>query len=428
MGLTMKPLKIRCNLTTKYMPEIKDIAERFFRYVRVNTQSDSGSSSCPSTAGQIDLARLILEDLTDVGCTEVSLDRNGYIMATVPSNLEKEVPVIGFISHLDTSPDFSGKHVNPRIVEKYDGQDIDLTPDGSIKLSPSDFPELRDYTGQDLIVTDGTTLLGADDKAGITEILEAVKFLQEHPEIPHGKIRIGLTPDEEIGRGADRFDVKKFGADFAYTMDGGAIGELEYENFNAASVVISIQGRNVHPGTAKGKMINALQIANDMHALLPANERPENTEGYEGFFHLSRLEGTVDKARMDYIIRDHDFEKFTQRKNLLAEIAAQFNKIYPDGTVKAAVRDQYYNMREKIMPVYEIVDLAAASMRAAGIEPVIIPIRGGTDGSKLSYLGLPTPNLFTGGHNYHGRFEFIPVQSMEKAVEVIVNIVRIAAS
>lgn len=410
------------------MPELKDIASRFFRYVRVNTQSDNGSSSCPSTAGQIDLARLILEDLTDIGCTEVSLDRNGYIMATVPSNLNKEVPVIGFISHLDTSPDFSGRNVNPRIVEKYDGQDIELTADGSIRLSPTDFPELRDYTGQDIIVTDGSTLLGADDKAGITEILEAMKFLHDHPEVPHGKIRIGFTPDEEIGRGADRFDVKKFGADFAFTMDGGAIGELEYENFNAASVVINIQGRNVHPGTAKGKMINALQVANDIHALLPANERPENTEGYEGFFHLSRLEGTVDKARMDYIIRDHDFENFTKRKNLLAEITSQFNSTYPEGTVKAAVRDQYYNMKEKIMPVFEIVDLAAAAMREAGIEPLIIPIRGGTDGSKLSYMGLPTPNLFTGGHNYHGRFEFIPLQSMEKAVEVIINIVRIAAS
>ena len=327
----------------------KDIIERFIRYARVNTQSESGSTSCPSSAGQIELARLVVEDLAEIGCTEIGLDRNGYIMATLASNISQETPVIGFIAHLDTSPDFSGKNVNPQIINNYDGTDILLDPEGKIKLSPSEFPELHNYLGQDLIVTDGKTLLGADDKAGVTEIIEAMKYLILNPDIPHGAVKIGFTPDEEIGRGADRFDVKKFGADFAYTMDGGAIGELEFENFNAASVVINIQGRNVHPGTAKGKMINALQIASDLHALLPENERPEKTEGYEGFFHLSRIEGTVDKARMDYIIRDHDFTRFTERKNLLAEIVAGFNTKYPAGTVKGAVRDQYYNMKEKIL-------------------------------------------------------------------------------
>jgi tripeptide aminopeptidase len=410
------------------MLNLDQIAERFIRYTRINSQSDNNSNTSPSTAGQLELAKVILADLHEIGCTEISFDRNGYVMATLPSNVAKEVPVIGFIAHLDTSPDSSGKNVNPRIIGKYDGGDIPLDPQGKVVLSPSEFPEILDYKDQDLIVTDGSTLLGADDKAGVTEIIEAVKYLREHPEIPHGKIRIGFNPDEEIGRGADLFDVKKFGAHFAYTIDGGPIGELEFENFNAASVVVQIQGRNVHPGTAKGKMINALQVAIDLHASLPALDRPEKTEGYEGFFHLSRLEGTVDSARMDYIIRDHDFGRFTGRKNLLAELVARLNKKYPPGTLKASVRDQYFNMREKIMPVYQIIELAAAALREAGVEPLIIPIRGGTDGSKLSYMGLPTPNLFTGGHNYHGRFEFIPLQSMGKAVEVIVNIARLAAS
>jgi tripeptide aminopeptidase len=376
----------------------------------------------------MELARLILEDLVLAGCTEVSLDRNGYVMATLPSNVTRETPVIGFIAHLDTSPDCTGKNVHPRIINGYNGEEILLDAQSDARLSPVEFPELLNYIGQDLIVTDGTTLLGADDKAGITEILEAVTYLHLHPEIPHGKIRIGFTPDEEIGRGADQFDVKKFGADFAYTVDGGPVGELEFENFNAAAAVFNIQGRNVHPGTAKNKMINALQIAVDLHAMLPENERPENTEGYEGFFHLTRIEGTVEKARIDYIIRDHDTDRFLERKNMLAEIAAKLNNQYPAGTVKAMVRDQYFNMKEKIMPVYHIIDLAAKAIREAGIEPLIIPIRGGTDGSKLSYMGLPTPNIFTGGHNYHGRFEYIPLQSMVKAVEVIINIVSIPAS
>lgn len=410
------------------MVTLNSIAGRFIRYARINTQSDNKSSSCPSSTGQMDLARIILADLLEIGCTEVSLDRNGYIMATLESNILSGAPVIGFIAHMDTSPDFSAKNVNPQIITEYAGDDILLDQAGEIRLSPSEFPELLNYTGQDLIVTDGTTLLGADDKAGITEILEAVNYLAMHPDIPHGKIRIGFTPDEEIGRGADLFDVKKFKADFAYTVDGGPLGELEYENFNAAAAIVNVCGRNVHPGTAKGKMINAMQVAIDLHSMLPVNERPEKTEGYEGFFHLTHLDGTVENARMDYIIRDHDFEKFIGRKNLLAEIAAQLNAQYPQGTVKVSVRDQYFNMKEKIMPVYHIIDLAAQAIREAGIEPLIIPIRGGTDGSKLSYMDLPTPNLFTGGHNYHGRFEFIPVQSMQKAIEVIVNIVRIAAS
>ncbi|MFA5815887.1 MAG: peptidase T [Bacteroidales bacterium] len=410
------------------MLNINSIAERFIRYARIHTQSDIKSTSCPSSSGQMELARVLLADLLEIGCTEVSLDRNGYIMATLASNVTKETPTIGFIAHLDTSPDYSGKDVHPQIIKGYTGNDIMLDPKASVRLSPAEFPELLNYTGQDLIVTDGSTLLGADDKAGITEIIEAMQYLNLHPEIPHGKIRIGFTPDEEIGRGADLFDVKKFNAGFAYTVDGGPIGELEYENFNAAAAVLNIQGRNVHPGTAKGKMINALQVAVDLHSMLPVHDRPEKTDCYEGFFHLTRIEGTVEKARMDYIIRDHDFERFIGRKNLLAEIAAQLNKKYPAGMVRASVRDQYFNMKEKIMPVYHIIDLAAQAIREAGVEPLIIPIRGGTDGSKLSYMGLPTPNLFTGGHNYHGRFEFIPLQSMKKAAEVIINIVRIAAS
>ncbi len=403
------------------------IAERFIRYAKVNTQSDSASKACPSTPGQLDLAKMVLQDLMDIGCSEISLDRNGYLMATLESNVRKDLPVIGFIAHFDTSPDFSGRNVDPQIVYGYQGGDIVLDTRGEIRLSPDDFPELENYQGKDLIVTDGSTLLGADDKAGVTEIVEALRYLAGHPEVAHGKIRVGFTPDEEIGRGADLFDVAKFGADFAYTIDGGAIGELEFENFNAAAVVIHIQGRNVHPGTAKNKMINALQIAIDLHASLPDSDRPEKTEGYDGFFHLTHLDGTVEKARMEYIIRDHDFDRFTERKNLLAGIADRLNGEYRPGTVKAVVRDQYFNMREKIMPVYHIIDLAAKAMREADVEPVIIPIRGGTDGSKLSYMGLPTPNLFSGGHNFHGRFEFIPIQSMEKAVEVIVNIARLAA-
>lgn len=404
----------------------KEIADRFIRYARINSQSDVRSVTCPSTSGQMDLARVLLADLIEIGLTEVSLDRNGYIMATLPATTKKEVPVIGFIAHMDTSPDCSGSMVEPRIIRNYSGDGILLNEEGQVILSPDDFPELTRYIGQDLIVTDGTTLLGADDKAGIAEILEAMRFLMRNPDIQHGKIRICFTPDEEIGRGADRFDVKKFNADFAYTLDGGPLGELEYENFNAAAVIMHIRGRNVHPGTAKGKMVNALQLAVDIHNRLPAEERPEKTEGYEGFFHLTRMDGTVEQARLDYIIRDHDFDRFIARKNLLASLAEEFNRTYSPGTVRATVKDQYYNMKEKILPVYHIVELAAAAIRQTGLEPVIIPIRGGTDGSKLSFMGLPTPNLFTGGHNYHGRYEYIPIPSMVRAVETIVAIARLA--
>jgi tripeptide aminopeptidase len=403
------------------------VAGRFIRYAKVDTQSDASSKTCPSTPGQIDLAKLLLQDLLEAGCTKVILDKNGYVTATLESNVSGSCPVIGLIAHMDTSPDFSGKNVNPRIISGYDGLPVALDAAGWIILSPEDFPELIDYKGQDLIVTDGSTLLGADDKAGIAEIIEAVSRIHEHPEIPHGRIRICFTPDEEIGRGADLFDLAAFHADFAYTLDGGPIGQLEYENFNAAGAVIRIQGRNVHPGTAKDKMINALQLAIDIHHQLPHAERPELTEGYQGFYHLTKMEGTVEAARMEYIIRDHDRVRFEEKKKLLSDIASEFNKRYPPGTIEIRIKDQYYNMNEKIEPVIHIVDLAAQAMKLAGIEPVISPIRGGTDGAKLSHNGLPTPNLFTGGHNYHGKFEFIPVQSMEKAVEVIINLLRLAA-
>lgn len=407
--------------------KISTVAERFIRYARFDTQSDASSQTCPSTKGQLSLARVLIEDLLEAGCFEVNLDKNGYVTATVKSNSSEHHPVIGLIAHMDTSPDFSDKNVNPRIVEGYDGRPLPLDPAGRIILNPDDFPELLDCIGQNLIVTDGSTLLGADDKAGIAEIIEAVSRLQVHPEIRHGRIRICFTPDEEIGRGADLFDIKAFGADFAYTLDGGPIGQLEYENFNAAGVIIRIQGRNVHPGTAKGKMINALQLAFDFHSQLPATDRPELTEGYQGFFHLTKMEGTVEAAKMEYIIRDHDSRRFSERKQLLSAVAAALNSRYPPGTVEIKIKDQYYNMKEKIEPVFHIIDLAAEAMKLAGVEPVITPIRGGTDGAKLSHGGLPTPNLFTGGHNYHGKFEFIPVQSMEKAVEVIINLVRLAA-
>jgi len=400
---------------------------RFLRYAAIDTRSDSASALCPSTPGQASLAKILVKELLEAGCTEVKMDSNGYVTATLPSNTDKAVPTIGFLAHMDTSPDFAGDDVRPRLVPKYNGQPIRLDPEGRFVLDPDLFPELNEYLGQDLIVTDGATLLGADDKAGIAEIIEAANHLTQHPEIVHGKVRIAFTPDEEIGRGADRFDVPGFGANFAYTLDGGPLGELEYENFNAAAVQVRIQGRNVHPGTAKGKMVNALQLAIDFHSRLPGTERPEHTEGYEGFFHLTRLDGTVESARMDYIIRDHDRERFESRKKLMAAIASDLNLGHPSGSVEVAVRNQYFNMREKIEPVMHIIDLASEAYRMTGIEPRFIPIRGGTDGAKLSFAGLPTPNLFSGGHNYHGRFEFIPLQSMEKAVSMIVNLLRLAA-
>jgi tripeptide aminopeptidase len=408
------------------MENNSDLVNRFLKYTRVDTRSDANSADCPSTPGQKELGSLLLSDLAEAGCIEIAMDGNGYVTATLQANIPTPAPVIGLLAHMDTSPDFSGRNVKARMIPCYDGGPIPLDAEGNHTLLPAEFPELSGYLGQDLIVTDGRTLLGGDNKAGIAEIIEAISFLSSHPEIPHGKVRIAFTPDEEIGRGPDRFDVKAFGADYAYTIDGGQIGELEYENFNAAGVQVRIQGRNVHPGTAKNKMINALQVAFEFHALLPEEERPEKTEGYDGFFHLTKIEGTVDSACLEYIIRDHDRVRFNEKKSRITLISDKLNTLFKPGTVECTIRDQYFNMRERIEPVMHIVDKASAAMRQAGVEPVIIPIRGGTDGAKLSYLGLPCPNIFTGGHNFHGRYEYISVQSMQKAVEVIVNILRIS--
>ena len=403
------------------------VTDRFIKYAKFDTESDTETGITPSTPGQMVLAREIEKELREIGLEDITLDDNAYLMATLPANTDKKVPTIGFIAHLDTSPDLSGKDVNPRIVKNYDGNDIVLNKDTNVVLSPADFPEMLDYKGQDLIVTDGNTLLGADDKAGIAEIITAIKYLQDHPEIKHGKIRIGFNPDEEIGLGAHKFDVEKFGCEWAYTMDGGPIGELEYENFNAAGVKINIQGRSVHPGYAKDKMTNALVVANKLISLLPASERPEHTTKYEGFFHLTNVSGTVDSATVGYIIRDHDRNLFEGRKRLMLETVDFINKLYPNSTT-VEIKDQYYNMREKVEPVKHIVDMAFEAMEAVGVTPVVKPIRGGTDGAQLSFKGLPCPNIFAGGHNFHGRYEFVPVQSMEKAVEVIVKLTEIVAS
>lgn len=403
------------------------IVERFIKYVKFDTESNTETGVTPSTPGQLVLAKELVKELHEMGLEEISLDDKGYIMATLPSNIaDREIPTIGFVAHMDTSPDLTGKNVNPRIVDNYDGKDIVLNEEQNIKLSPTDFPEILDYVGQDIIVTDGTTLLGADDKAGIAEILTAMQYLKDHPEIKHGKIRIGFTPDEEIGAGADYFDVEKFGCEWAYTMDGGPIGELEYENFNAAGAKITIQGRSVHPGSAKDKMVNALVIANKLISLLPADERPEHTTGYEGFFHLMNITGGVDSASVSYIIRDHDNKLFEKRKQILTDIVEFINKLYP-GSTTITIKDQYYNMREKVEPMMHIVDLAFDAMIAVGVTPLVKPIRGGTDGARLSFMGLPCPNIFAGGHNFHGRYEFVPIQSMEKAVEVIVKIAELVA-
>lgn len=401
-----------------------NLIDRFISYVKIDTQSDENSDQTPSTAKQFNLAKELERELSDMGLSEISLDNNCYLMATLPANTRKKVPTIGFIAHLDTSPDMSGQNVKPRIVKNYDGNDIILNDLLNIVLSPIDFPELLNHKGEDLIVTDGNTLLGADDKAGVAEIMTAIEYLLNHPEIKHGKIRIGFTPDEEIGRGPDKFDVGKFGAEWAYTMDGGEIGELEYENFNAASAKITIQGRNVHPGYAKNKMINALLIANELVSMLPANERPEYTEGYEGFFHLTSIQGTVDEATVSYIIRDHDRAKFENRKKQMANAVNFLNTIY-DHRIKIEMRDQYYNMREKIEPVPHVIDYAFRAMQEVGVTPIVRPIRGGTDGARLSFMGLPCPNIFAGGLNFHGRYEFIPIPSMYKAVEVIVKIAEL---
>lgn len=395
-------------------------------YVSFDTQSDELTNMTPSTPGQMKFAMFLKEKLEEMGLDEISLDDNGYLMATLPSNTTAEAPVVGFIAHLDTSPDMSGKHVKPRIVKNYDGNPIELNAEKEIMLNPSEFPELLNYLGQDLIVTDGNTLLGADDKAGIAEIITAVAHLQEHPEIKHGKIRIAFNPDEEIGQGAHKFDVARFGADFAYTMDGGAVGELEYENFNAASAKVTIMGRNVHPGSAKHKMINSMRVATQFIVMLPRWETPEHTEGYEGFYHLVGIEGSVEKTELYYIIRDHDRARFESRKREIEHLVRKTNSEYP-GCASVEIKDQYYNMREKIEPVMHIVELAEKAMREAGVEPKVQPIRGGTDGAQLSFKGLPCPNIFAGGENFHGRYEYVAIQSMEKAVDVIVNICRLAA-
>lgn len=403
------------------------VTERFLRYVRIDTRSDEASTSCPSTAKQKIFAEILRDEMTGMGLMNVSLDDNGYIMATIPSNISAVVPVIGFISHMDTSPDMSGTKVNPLITEKYDGGDIILNKLKNIILSPKEFPELLNYIGQDIITTDGTTLLGADDKAGLAEILTAMEYLIANPDIKHGKIRVGFTPDEEIGRGADRFDVKAFGADFAYTVDGGEIGELEFENFNAAVATIKIQGRNVHPGTAKNQMLNAIHMAAELNSMLPVTQRPENTEGYEGFYHLYDFKGNVEETTIKLLIRDHDEEKFDQKKVHIRNTVTFLNRKYGGKHFSLTIKDQYKNMRKMIEPRYEIVSFAEKAMIVCGVNPNIKPIRGGTDGARLSFMGLPCPNLFAGGHNFHGKYEFIPVDSMKKSVEVIKEIVRIVA-
>ncbi len=400
---------------------MQQIIERFLKYVKIDTQSDSNSKTTPSTEKQWLFAEELVEELTEIGLEEITIDDNAYVMATLPSNMEAKVPVIGFISHFDTSPDFSGTDVNPQIIENYDGKDIVLNALDNIILSPDYFEDLLQYRGQTLITTDGTTLLGADDKAGITEIVTAMEYLIDHPEIKHGKIRIGFTPDEEIGRGAHLFDVDKFGAEWAYTLDGSQIGELEYENFNAATAKVTISGKSVHPGYAKKKMVNAISIATEFLEILPPEETPQRTEGREGFFHVHHIKGEIEHTEFELIVRDHDATYFEKRKQLLRDIAAKLNSVHGDCIV-LEIKDQYFNMRQKVEPVMHIVDLAKEAMEAVGVTPIIKPIRGGTDGSQLSYKGLPCPNIFAGGHNFHGKYEYVPVESMQKAVEVIVKI------
>lgn len=403
------------------------LTERFLKYVSFNTTSDENTKMTPSTPGQMIFAQYLVEELKSIGLQEVDIDKNGYIMATLPANTDKNIPTIGFISHMDTSPDMSGKNVKARIVENYDGNDILLNEEKVIVLETEKYPEILQYKGQDIIVTDGTTLLGADDKAGIAEIVSAMEYLIAHPEIKHGKIRVGFTPDEEIGQGADHFDVPKFGAEWAYTLDGGEIGELEFENFNAAAAKITFKGLNVHPGYAKHKMLNSMRVAHQFVSMLPRHETPEHTEKYEGFYHLVGMEGTVEQSSLSYIIRDHDRDRFERRKKEVQHITNKINAEFGEGTATLELRDQYYNMREKVEPVMHIVDLAFEAMESVGVKPNVKPIRGGTDGSRLSYEGLPCPNIFAGGHNFHGRFEYVPVQSMEKAMMVVVKIAELLA-
>ena len=411
---------------------MQHLIDRFISYITIDTESDPNSQTTPSTVKQLVLAKLLVKELKEIGMSEVTKDSNGYVMATLPGNIEREVPTIGFVSHYDTSPDFTGKDVKPQIIENYNGKDIILNAEQNIVLSPNYFKDLLQYKGQTLITTDGTTLLGADDKAGLTEIVTAMEYLIQNPDIKHGKIRICFTPDEEIGRGADKFDVAKFGAQWAYTMDGSQIGELEYENFNAASAKITFKGKSVHPGYAKGKMINSMLIANDFINKLPSKETPQTTKGYEGFFHVHHLNGSIEETVLEIIIRDHDAKKFKKRKDLIHDITKKINKKFKkqfgDDIVICELKDQYYNMKEMVEPVKFIVDLAENAMKELNIVPIIKPIRGGTDGCRLSYMGLPCPNIFAGGHNFHGKYEYVPVESMQKAVDVIVKIASLTAT
>ncbi|PEL09374.1 peptidase T [Bacillus sp. AFS017336] len=402
-----------------------ELINRLTSYAKIDTQSNASSETCPSTPGQLTLGRMLVEELNKVGLVDVTMDDNGYVMATLPANSDKEIPTIGFLAHLDTATDFTGKNVNPQLVENYDGKDIVLNESLNVVLSPSHSPELSKYIGHTLMTTDGTTLLGADNKAGIAEIMTAMEYLVQNPEIKHGKIRVAFTPDEEIGRGPHKFDVKAFDAKYAYTMDGGPLGELQYESFNAAGAMITVKGKNVHPGTAKNKMINSMKIAMEINNLLPVEEAPESTEGYEGFYHLVSIEGDVELTKMHYIIRDHDKEKFANRKETLTNIVSQLKETHGENSITLELKDQYYNMGEKILPVKEVVDIAYEAMTNLEIKPIVEPIRGGTDGSQLSYMGLPTPNIFTGGENYHGKFEYISIDNMVKATNVMIEVIKL---
>jgi tripeptide aminopeptidase len=409
------------------MIDSQKLLERFLTYIKIDSQSDPNSDATPSTKKQWNIANLLKEELEKIGLQEVSIDDKAYIMATLPSNVDHEVDTIGFVSHFDTSPDFKASNINPQIHKNYDGGDLVLNKEKNIVLSPDYFEELKDYKGQTLITTDGTTLLSADDKAGVTEIITAMEYLVQHPEIKHGKIRVGFTPDEEIGRGAHHFDVDKFGAKYAYTMDGSQIGELEYENFNAASAVLKFKGTSVHPGYAKNKMVNSMYMAQRFIDVLPKEEVPEKTEGYEGFFHLSSINGNIEVTELKYIIRDHDKDKFEARKQLMRDIVSKMNNQIEDADIEMEIKDQYYNMREKVEPIKFIVDIAEQAMKELDITPILKPIRGGTDGAQLSYKGLPCPNIFAGGHNFHGKYEYVPLESMVKASEVIVKIAELTA-
>jgi len=404
----------------------KSLIDRFIRYVKIDTQSDDTiSDRFPSTEKQLVLSRMLVDELNQLGLKDVDIDKHGYVMATIPANTDKKIPTIGFLAHVDTAPDMLGKDVKPRFIEKYDGAEIVLNKDLNVTLSPKEFPELKNYVDQTLIVTDGTTLLGADDKAGVAEIMTAVEYMVINPAFKHGPIRIGFTVDEEVGRGVDHFDVKKFNADFGYTLDGGAIGELEYENFNAAGAKILVQGRNIHPGYAKDKMINAIIVAMEFNSLLPPSQRPEHTQGYDGFYHLIKMEGSVENATFQYIVRDHSKEKFEARKVYMKKVAEFLNMKYGEGVINLELKDQYYNMREKVEPVFHVVETAVKAMELVGVKPKVKPIRGGTDGARLSYMGLPCPNLFAGGENFHGKQEYIPVESMVKATEVMLKIIEL---